>query len=126
MSFAAIQFKEGETSHQTVGSLMNLAHAKDLKFSSLEVFGVIQVGRHKFVRFRTDSKDLPEILGHLLVDGRGVIHQEGGGYTVKFPTGQKGPIGVATMTSIADPTVKRQYRGPAVQFWERQFLPVLN
>jgi hypothetical protein len=123
MVFAAIQFKEGETAHQTVANLMQTAHVKELPFAQLELLGVLQLGRHKFVRFRTDCKELPEILGQLLLDGRGVVYQEGGSYKVQFPTGQKGPVSAMMMLAIGDPSVKRQYRGPAIQFWDRQFLP---
>ena len=123
MTFVAVQFKESETAHQLVERFMKTSANKDSRFNQLEVLGTILFGKNKYLRFRTDSRDVPEILGQLLLEGRGVVHQEGGGYAVKLPTGKKGPASAAAMQSIGDPALKRVYKGTAVQFWDRQFMP---
>jgi len=123
MTFVAVQFKESETSHQLVERFMQTSAAKELKFTQLEVLGVLLLGKNKYLRFRTDSRHVPEILGQLLLDGRGVVHQDGGGYSVKLPSGKKGIASAAAMQAIGDPTLKRVYKGTAIKLWDRQFMP---
>lgn len=119
--FAAIEIKQGEVAHMTVKALMDAAQAKGCRIPSLELLGILTLGRLKFIRFRTESKTLPTVLTTL---DRGVVCQEAGGYRLRFPgeTGPGAPVNIVTMTSVGEPGIKRVYRGPGAQFWERQFI----
>lgn len=121
MPFAAVEIKQGETAHGVVKAVMDEASAKGCKFSSFELLGILTLGRIKFIRFRTDSKTLQDVL---LTLNRGVVYQNGGGYFIRFPeeSGKHAPVNILTMTSVGEFGIKRLYRGPGVQYWERQFL----
>lgn len=119
MTFAAVELKEGEVPHKAVRYLMETANAGGHKFMSLELLGILSLGRMRFIRFRFESKQLTEALKGL---DRGVIHQEGKGFVLAFPQTEPKKVDVVTMTLSGDPGIKRMYRGPAARFWERQFL----
>jgi hypothetical protein len=121
MSFAAVEIKEGETAHMTVKTVLDAAQAKQCRLSTLELLGILTLGRMKFIRFRTESKTLATVLTTL---DRGVVLQGPGGYRLRFP-GDTGPgvaVSISSMASVGEPGIKRTYRGPGVQYWERQFI----
>jgi len=119
VTFAAVELKEGEVPHKAVRYIMQAANDTGHKFMALELLGVLSLGRMRFIRFRFESKQLNEVLKTL---DRGVIHQEGKGFVLSFPHTEPKKVDVVTMTLSGDPGIKRTYRGPAVRFWERQFL----
>lgn len=120
MPFAAVEIKQGETAHGTVKAVMDFATTEGCPFTSMELLGILLLGRIKFIRFKTESKALQEVL--LKLD-RGVVYQKGGGYLIRFPgEATPGPVNILTMTSVGEPNIKRTYRGPGVKYWERQFL----
>jgi len=104
----------------TVKAIMDFAAIEGCNFMSFELLGILLLGRIKFVRFRTESKSLQDVL--LKLD-RGVVYQKGGGYLLRFPgEAMPSPVNILTMTSVGEPNIKRTYRGPGVKYWERQFL----
>lgn len=99
---------------------MTEAENKGCKFGSMELLGILTMGRIKFIRFRTESKSLQDVLLGL---DRGVVYQDGGKYLLRFPGGNDpSPVSISTMTSVGEPGIKRTYRGPGVKYWERQFI----
>lgn len=120
MPFAAVEINQGETAHATVKSVMDFAAKEGCSFTSFELLGILTLGRIKFIRFRTESKTLQDVL--LKLD-RGVAYQQGGGYLIRFPgEGPPSVVNILTMTSVGEPGLKRSYRGPGVKYWERQFI----
>jgi hypothetical protein len=120
MPYAAVEIKQGETTHATIKTVMDFAVTEGCVFASLELLGVLLLGRLKFIRFRTESKTLQDVL--LKLD-RGVVYQHERGYFLRFPgEAPPSPVNILTMTSVGEPGIKRTYRGPGVKYWERQFL----
>ena len=120
MPYAAVEIKQGETAHATIKTVMDFAVTEGCVFASLELLGVLLLGRLKFIRFRTESKTLQDVL--LKLD-RGVVYQHERGYFLRFPgEAPPSPVNILTMTSVGEPGIKRTYRGPGVKYWERQFL----
>ena len=120
MPFAAVEILQGETAHATVKHVMDAALTKGIRFHSLELLGILMLGRIKFIRFRTEAKAIDEILKTL---DRGVVYQVKAKYVIEFPgVPSPGIVSVVTMASVGEPGIKRIYRGPGVPYWERQFL----
>jgi len=106
--------------HRVVQVILEHAHAHKCLFSSLDLMGVLTLGRVKFIRFKVACPALQPIL--LTLD-RAVVYQAGGQYCLK-KTGEDRtyPVSILIMTSVPDPQLKRTYRGPAIKYWERQFV----
>lgn len=119
MQFAAAELRQGETAHDVVRHIMETAHSTHHMFSTLELLGILTLGRLKFVRFRADSPDLHNILA---TTERGYVRQMGGSYQLVFPGVKPAQVTITAMQSTADLGVRRLYRGPKVTFWERQFI----
>jgi len=119
--FAAIQVNAQETAHTAIGHFMMTAHKLGLRFTTLEMYGELTVGSHKFVRFRTDCWDLSKLSQKLLADGRGTIITNGNGYVAELPSGRKGSVGPMVLQAAPLPSQHRTYRGPKLKFWDRQF-----
>jgi hypothetical protein len=120
MPFAAVEINQGELAHATVKAVMDHADAAGCRFNTFELLGILTLGRIKFIRFRTESKTLQDVLLRL---DRGVIYQQGGGYQLRFPGGgTPTPVNILSMTSVGESGIKRTYRGPGVKYWERQFI----
>ncbi len=119
MAFAAVELKDGEGPHEAIRYIMQTANTQGHIFKSLELLGILTLGRMRFIRFRFESRALTDTLKTL---ERGVIQQSGGGYVLTFPKTEPRRVDIVTMTMAGDPGIKRIYRGPGVQFWERQFI----
>lgn len=99
---------------------MRAANDLGVSFKIIEDYGVITLGRHVFVRLRTDARALPEVT-HALGGGR-ILPGPDGQYWVTLG-GRKGKVNGAMMqASTANPV---KYRGVGESFWERQF-PVVD
>jgi hypothetical protein len=124
--FYAVQLEDHEVAHHGVWAVFQAALKRKIGFTRLDVYGYVTAGRHRFVRYRTGCPDLSE---ELLASGRGVIvpaplkAEESAirSYLVRLPSGQSGTFSLATMHAVAAPGLHRIYRGPKVNFWERQF-----
>lgn len=120
--YAAIQILEGETSHVTVERIMKASAYQGVKYAQLDVLGIVKLGRAKLLRFRVEAPTFLKVI-HSFAPYRMVIFQEGGGYVVTVPEdGTRSPINSLTMQCVAEPLVKKTYRGVGVKYWERQFL----
>ncbi len=120
VTFAAVELRDGEVPHKAVQYIMETANAQGRLFKSLELLGVLTLGRMRFIRFRFESKALSETLTTL---DRGVVQQQGANYMLTFPNTEPRKVDIVTMTTLSgDPGIKRIYRGPGAQFWKRQFL----
>jgi hypothetical protein len=118
--YAAVQILESETAHTTIERIMRAAKAQNVSFRTLELLGIVPMGRLKLVRFRTD-KPITQVLNSFR-PYRSIILQEQGSYMAHMPDGTRSvAIPSLTMTCVAEPALKRTYRGVGVQFWERQF-----
>lgn len=117
--FAAIEQKQGVSPHAVVHEVMKAAMAKSKPFMSLELLGILNLGRLRFIRIRFESHNLRKVLDEL---DCGVILPEGGSYVLKFPDTEPKKVSIVTMQLAGDPAIRRVYRGPGVKFWERQFL----
>lgn len=122
LRFSGLQLREDEHPHKAIHELLLVIDALDLYCTTVEVFGVLTQGRHRFVRFRTDCP-LKEVLFDALIDSdRAVIIPDAGGYRVKFPTGREGRLNCTQMLAPKVPGQNRIYKGPKVKYWDRQFL----
>jgi hypothetical protein len=123
--FYALQVKDGEDSHRVVWAFFQAAVKRGLTFKGLEVFSYMMVGSTMFVRYRTGCSMPPELVEDLLASGRGVVlPNPPKEYLVKLPGGRDGPFPIAPMHMAAAPGARRLYRGPRIDFWERQFLDI--
>lgn len=116
--YAALEIKEDETPHETVEMLMKLAVEKGQPFSVLEVLSTFTLGTMLMLRFKTDCT--ADIVKHAGKDRACVVAGKGG-FRV-FDGLDEGPVDSVTMTALGVIHQRRVYRGPAVNFWERQFL----
>jgi hypothetical protein len=115
-TFTAIEIKPGETAHGVVGLFVKSSAQKGILFETLDFLGVIRLGSTKYIRFRTDSATVTGILN------RNVVTFAKGEYKVLTPEGNfVGRLSCTTMQAPADPTLRREYRGPKLQYWDRQF-----
>lgn len=123
MNFAAVEMLPGESAGHIVKAVAVEAASRKHRFAKLEVFATFTLLRGNFLRFRTDldRTKLAEVLEALLSSGRGVVYAEGSAFQAKLPSGRAGSVPLTMMTSIAAPGFGQIYRGPAIQFWERQF-----
>jgi hypothetical protein len=118
---AAIQILEGETAHMTVERFMKAAMAQKVGFKTLEVMGIVPLGRLKLLRFKTDQSVTSVVQS--FAPYRTIIYQEGASYVARVPeVGSVSKVNSLTMNCVAEPAVKRTYRGPGIKYWERQFL----
>lgn len=118
--FAAIQILEGETLHKTIEVFMRAAAEQKVGFKVLEVLGVVHLGRMKLVRFKTDGRVVP--LLQSFSKERTLILLDQGQYWVTTPDGTRNRINTLTMQCVAEPSLRRTYRGVSIQYWDRQFL----
>ncbi len=117
-TFAALEMKVGESAHNVIEAFIRVSIAKGYTFNLLDFLGILSLGKVKYVRFRTDSSNIQGILGD-----RNAIFFKNGEYIVQSPAGEfLGRISGSSMQQPGDPSLHREYRGPRLQYWERQFL----
>ena len=115
-SFAAIELTEDEPDIRAVQRFMEAANDLGIRFKILESFGILTVGRNKFLRFRTDARNLEGIAKKL---GNGyIVANSRGAYDVHL-RGRTGKIGCSVVQESVSQPVK--YRGTMDEFWNRQF-----
>ena len=124
MNFMAIEVRNGEQPHDVIAEFMREAHHRRLSFKRLEVLRILPFGAKRYVHAKTDCPGLLRIVKTFQAgDGRSVramiVPTPQGGYQAYLPGGRTGMVPHSTMAAIA--TTQRVYRGPAVEFWERQF-----
>jgi hypothetical protein len=78
------------------------------------------LGRLKLVRFKTDGHVTP--LLQSFGKERMLILLDKGQYWVTTPDGTRNHINTLTMQCVAEPALRRTYRGVSIQYWDRQFL----
>jgi hypothetical protein len=116
--FAALEMKVGESAHNVIEAFTRASVAKGHTFDVLDFLGILPLGKVKYVRFRTDSPNIQGIL-----DDRNVVFFKNGEYIAQNPAGGfLGRVSGSSMQQPYDPSLHREYRGPRLQHWERQFL----
>lgn len=122
LMFTGFQLKDREAPHQAIQELFQTIVRLRLRCTTLEIFGVITMGRYTFVRYRTDCLLASDLFKELLALGRGILVPDPiKGFLVKFPNGHQGVLNCTTVQAPALPGASRVYRGPSVKFWEKQF-----
>lgn len=122
MFFAGVEIKEGEKIHDAIQHFLFAAADNGIKFSKVMLFGIVEVGSTKFVRFRTDCRTYPPIILRLRTEGRGFISPaKVGGYRVFLANGREGPFNSPQMHTVQAPGYGQVYKGTGAEFWERQF-----
>jgi hypothetical protein len=116
--YAALEIKAGETAHQVVEAFMRTSVAKGQMFTKLDLLGVLKLGSTKYVRISTDAPNI------FVLDDRKTIGFKNGDYSVHDPIKgtTSGKISGSSMQMTSDPSIHREYRGPKLKYWERQFL----
>ncbi len=122
LMFTGFQLKDREAPHTAIQELFQAIVKLRLRCTTLEVFGVITMGRYTFVRYRTDCPLHSDLFKELLASGRGILVPDPlKGYLVKFPNGHQGVLNCTIVQAPALPGASRVYRGPSIKFWEKQF-----
>lgn len=122
MFFAAVEVKKGETAHEAVKAFMYAASDNGAPFSKLKVYGMVDVGPTRFARFCSDCGNYsPPILKRIQSEGRGIIAPSKTGYLVFLADGRSCRFSASQMQSVIAPGFGQSYKGPKVEFWERQF-----
>jgi hypothetical protein len=125
--FYAVQIEDREHPREVVWAFIKAALNRQLKpFKKVETFSYLTVGRVRFLRFRTDCPVPDALVEDLLALGRGAIvpaplNSGICNYIVRTPSGLSGSFNMAAMHAVPAPGMRHVYRGPLVQFWERQF-----
>src|SRR5512142_1810347 len=117
VSYNAVELLTKDNPHALVEQICRLAVQAQCPFAKLEVLGLLNMGSHHFVRFRTDCKDI-RVLLNLLKAKRGVIYTSATGYTVELPDGRSSKTTAAIMQETPLPGQSRFYRGPSIEHWE--------
>lgn len=122
MFFAAIEVKPGEAAHDAVKAFMCAASDVGTLFTRLKLYGPLTVGSTEFVRFASDCLDYSQpLLKRLRGEARSVILPSKVGYLVFMSDGRSAQFSTSQMQSVHRPGYGQTYKGPKVEFWERQF-----
>lgn len=123
MFFAAVEVRKDEPAHEAVKAFVVAASKQGVLFSKLKVYGFVDVGSTRFVRFCSDCGNYTTpFLEQIRSEGRGVIvPSKAGTYIVRMADGRTGPFNASQMQAIIAPGFGQVYKGTKVEFWERQF-----
>lgn len=116
--FAALEIKVGETAHDVIKDFILTSAQQGNLFEVLDFLGVLTLGKSKYARFRTDT---PRV--HGILSDRKVVAFKDGEYVLLGDL--KKALGRVPGTALLmphDPSLHREYRGPKLPHWERQFL----
>lgn len=117
-TYFAIQPLRGENYKQLSAMIMEAADKKGILFRKLQVLDTITVGAFSFIRFRSDTIDIWEI-----VKGwdRGVILPSLDGFQVILKGGKTGKFPAATMCTGPKIGFGQIYAGTRIKRWKQQF-----
>ena len=117
MNYFAVQSRGYETELDMAKLIVYAANELDMKFAKIEVLDKFKLGATEFTRFRL-SESVTDLLDALHAKGRSVIGSDVAGFTARIGS-RKGVAPAHTM--LAAPRQVMVFRGPGMQYWERQF-----
>ena len=117
LQFAALEIKSGEMGIAVLKAFMAKSVEQGVLFRTFELMGILTLGATKYLRFRSDTSKVFGILTE-----RKVVVLEGASYVVKTFEGKiLGKVPVSTMQMAGESGIHKEYRGPKIKYWERQF-----
>lgn len=123
MYFTAVELKRGENQQDAIRHFIEAAAEEGVRFRRLEVFGPIEFGCTRFIRFSTDCSVFPPIITRMKSARRSIIAPTNSGYRAFLANGREGSVGLAAMHHTPLPGYGNTYLGPSHPHWKEQFLP---
>lgn len=122
MHFAAVELTPGENPESAIRHFITIAAELGIKFQRVVMFGPLEYGVARFVRFQTDCRTFPPIVARLKVDRRGsIVPMMTGSYLATLANGREGRVSGALMQSVARPGAAKTFLGSAHPHWQAQF-----
>jgi hypothetical protein len=121
MNLFAVQILRGESPRDVVELVLRKAEEQGASCKTLELLDPIEVGSRRYARVRADFARVDDVLESLYSSTRGVIlTAHAGGHPIKT-AGRTGVIPFGKIQIVPRETIA--FRGNALPYWERQFLP---